>query len=322
MPISRPYKRNARIFVDDKRIEVGKSGYILHEKYAQFPGHYIRAYLLIQKDLQELFDYIEPADKNQDTYSYRVHALLLRTCVEIEANFKAILRENKYTKCHEGDDFLTMNDYRKINTTHRLSSYEVKLPVWNGAHNIRKPFFKWGNNTLDETSAKLKELPGEIQFPDSIKGKIRYDNDKQRLFFKGVMEKVERDELLKLSSKVPYNKAVRILFARHPDWYSAYNETKHDRHSEFENATFECLIDAVCGLVSLLTSQFLNNDFSPSGDVFGAGGPNDGMESAIGGYFRVKYPTDWDEDEKYKFDWQDIEKDEEPFNLIDYDKIS
>lgn len=98
MPIPKPYKRNARIFVDGKFTEGGKSGYILHEKYAQSPEHYIRAYLLIQKDLKELFDYIEPADANLKTYSYRIHELLLRTCVEIEANFKAILTENKYTK--------------------------------------------------------------------------------------------------------------------------------------------------------------------------------------------------------------------------------
>ncbi len=250
MSISKPYKRNARIFVDGEFNEGGRDGYVSHKKYAQHPEHYIRAYLLIQKDLQELFDYIEPADKNLKTYSYRIHQLLLRTCIEIEANFKAILRENIYSK--SGD--LKMGDYQRIDTTHRLSSYEVKLPVWNGTHKIRIPFLSWKNN-------------------ESL------------------------------------------------NWYRAYNETKHDRHTKFENATFECLIDAICGLMALLTSQFLGNDFS-SVDFVIVSDPNDGMESAIGSYFRVKYPTDWSDDEMYDFKWQDIKDDLEPFNLIDYNQIT
>jgi hypothetical protein len=72
-----------------------------------------------------------------------------------------------------------------------------------------------------------------------------------------------------------------------------------------------------------LTSQFLDNDFSPGNILLSAGSShNDGMESAIGDYFRVKYPTDWSDNEKYDFKWGDISGDSEPFNLIDYDKIT
>lgn len=54
----------------------------------------MRAFLLVQKDLQELFDYVEPADKKLCCYSYRIHELLMRTCIEVKANCKAILSEN------------------------------------------------------------------------------------------------------------------------------------------------------------------------------------------------------------------------------------
>jgi hypothetical protein len=36
----------------------------MHPKFAVDPHHYVRAFLVLQKDLLELFDYIEPADKN------------------------------------------------------------------------------------------------------------------------------------------------------------------------------------------------------------------------------------------------------------------
>ena len=36
-----------------------------------------------------------------------------------------------------------MIDYRKVNVTHHLSSYEVILPIWNGNQPILKPFEPW-----------------------------------------------------------------------------------------------------------------------------------------------------------------------------------
>jgi hypothetical protein len=200
--------------------------------------------------MQKLFDYIEPADNNLSCYSYRVHELLLRACVEIEANCKAILTENGYTK--SGD--MTMDDYKKINVSHRLSSYEVKVPFWNGTQDIRKPFLSWA------TGGSLV-------------------------------------------------------------WYQRYNTTKHDRHDSFHLATFEQMIDAMGGLITLLSAQFYDYDFSPGHVLLAVDGPRDGMESSIGDYFRVKYPNDWPPDQQYDFDWQKLEHDADPFQEFDYSKI-
>jgi hypothetical protein len=49
---------------------------------------------------------------------------------------KAILKENGYPK--QGD--WTMNDYKKIEDSHRLSAFRVKVPSWRGTRNIRMPF--------------------------------------------------------------------------------------------------------------------------------------------------------------------------------------
>jgi len=231
----RPFKRTCRQFTDNSYGNEGKSSYVRHKDFANSPEQYIRAFLLIQKDLQSLFDYVEPSDQNLKCYSYRIHELLLRTCVEVEANCRAILLENGYIKKSN----LNMNDYKKINKSHHLSSYKVKLPLWYGKKSLRKPYKKWENG---------KSLP----------------------------------------------------------WFEAYNNTKHDRHEKFNQASFNNLIDSVCGLVVILSSQFMQEDFMPGETYITLDGSVDGMESAIGNYFRVSYPNDWPKTEQYDFSYMDI----------------
>jgi hypothetical protein len=223
---------------------------MIHPKYAQSPEHYVRAFLILLKDLQELFDYVEPADGNQLCYSYRIHALLLRACVEVEANCKAILAENGY--CRSGD--WNMGDYRKIEKTHFLSGYEVQVPNWSGSQSIRAPFAAWKSG-------------GSLA------------------------------------------------------WYQAYNATKHDRHARFAEATFDHLLNACCGLLVLLSSQFETNDFSPGKTFLALAGQRGGMESGIGGYFRVRFPNNWPTDLRYDFDWQKLKNEPDPFRAIDYSRI-
>ncbi len=89
--------------------------YITHPKFAQSSDQYVCSFVLLLRDLQELFDYVEPSDTNLKCYSYRIYELLVRACIEVEANCKAILLENGYKK----EDDLNMNDYKKVEKTHR-----------------------------------------------------------------------------------------------------------------------------------------------------------------------------------------------------------
>jgi hypothetical protein len=208
---------------------------------------YIRGFFLLQKDLEHLFEYIEPGDDNLKCYSIRVHELLLRACVEVEANCKAILRENGYPKRKK--KLWTMDDYRKVNYSHRLFSFDVKLPYWRGEQRIRRPFGAWGSG----------------------------------------------EKLV---------------------WYQAYNATKHDRQEGFKNATFEHAIDAVCGVLALLSAQFRAEDFSGR-DALVANKPADGFEHAIGEYFVVRYP-DWPQAEQYDFVWDELKGEDDPFQNFLY----
>jgi hypothetical protein len=230
--IKKPYRRTARPFMNGN-YPWGPGTYIRHPRFAQEPEMYVRAFRLLQKDLEHLFEYIEPGDDNLKCYSFRVNELLLRACVEVEANCKAILREN----CYPEERWWTMADYRKINGSHHLSAFEVKLPYWHGEQRIRRPFGPWASD-----------------------------------------EKLE--------------------------WHGAYNATKHDRREGFKKATLEHAIDAVCGVLVLLSAQFATEDFSLTDTLVGDK-PAEGFEYAIGNYFVVRYPDDWPLAERYDFglDW-------------------
>lgn len=247
-----------RIFTDGEYSEGGRWRYIFDQRFALDPQHYVRAFLLLQDDLKDLFNYIEPADTNQQTFSLRVQQLLMRACVEVEANCTAVLLENGYQK-PKREGSLNCGDYRLLNHTHRLAAYEVSVPGWHGSEGIRRPFANWDN--------PMDTLP----------------------------------------------------------WYQAYNQSKHDRHNNFSKATFRHLVDAVGGLLVLLTAQFGDEDFSSGDRCLALSGysfyDGDGMDTAIGGFFRVKKPQDWPADERYDFRWQDLESDPNPIDTFDYNAL-
>lgn len=152
MTITKPFPRTYRMFVDGTYEKGGEDRYVLHPKFAYDPHQHIRAFKFIQKDIIDLFDYIEPSDVNEPCYSFRIHTLLLRLCIEFEDNAKAILFENGFSKKDKNGKlvWLTIADFKKIESTHYLSSFEVKLPNWSGNNGQRHPFLDWnqGRSTL------------------------------------------------------------------------------------------------------------------------------------------------------------------------------
>lgn len=142
MPINKPYHRIHRpVETDSPNAGYSSWAYIIDRDYAKSPEHYVRAMHLIQSDLKLIFEYLEPSALCQSAYSYRTHALLMRTCIEIEANFKAIFEENIFTS--QVNSRLTIGHYRKIDASHHLSSYKVMLPIWEYEPLILTPFAGW-----------------------------------------------------------------------------------------------------------------------------------------------------------------------------------
>ncbi len=142
MTVAKPYHRNYRGIKPGHNSGYSGWAYINDRRYARNPEHYVRAFTLIQDDLKNIFEYVEPSDEGGAAYSYRIHALLMRTCIEVEANFKAILAENSFNSVSSRD--WKMAHYRRVDVTHHLSSYEVMLPIWRGDSGMFKPFEQWG----------------------------------------------------------------------------------------------------------------------------------------------------------------------------------
>ena len=245
MSIKFPFKRTVRQFADGTYANDGKSAYLLHLDYTQNPQHFVRPLFILQKDLQNLFDFVEPTDLNQLCFSYRIHELFIRCCIEVEANLNAILMENGYNKATD----LNMDDYKKVNVSHLLSEYEVALPIWEGQCGTRKPFANWAIG-------------------------------------KGL------------------------------EWYKSYNKVKHQRNIEFAKANLSNLIDSICGLVAVLSAQFLTESFIPGNDYLLLDGEGNGMETAIGDYFRVRFPV-FPEEMRYSFSYNEIKAPE--FKIINFD---
>jgi hypothetical protein len=92
--------------------------------------------MMIQRDLLRILEYVEANDQNGPVFGYRVHELLMRTCVELEANFKAILAANSFSVTGHW----TMRDYSRVEHSHRLSDYQALLPIWRGKLGEFRPF--------------------------------------------------------------------------------------------------------------------------------------------------------------------------------------
>jgi hypothetical protein len=264
MTLEKPFHRTVRRIKEGPNSGYSGWAYVEEPEYAKNPEHYVRAFTLILNDLQSIFEYLEPSDECRGAYSYRIHALLMRTCIEVEANFKAILEENTFTPPQHG--LLNMIHYRKVDATHHLSSYEVMLPIWNGTSPILKPFGPWR----------------------SWRGRCMPQGEKISL-----------------------------------PWYQAYNASKHDRQDEFKKANFGTLVDAVAGLLVLISSQFRDRDFSAGPDPIGSATWLDtqGMEASTGSLFRIKYPEDWTDDELYDFDWSALKNQKVRYEKLDFDAI-
>lgn len=135
MTIAQPYYRIWRPFQNN---DFFQNDYVLDTRYARDAIDFIRGYHLLERDLFRLFDFVEPADANLSCYSHQLYELLLRASTEFEANAKAILQANGYTRGH-----LNVNDYYKLQPATRLAEYAITIPIWRG-NRVFHPFDEWG----------------------------------------------------------------------------------------------------------------------------------------------------------------------------------
>lgn len=139
--------------------------------------NYVQAVRLLVADLEEAFEYVEPADENLKTFSHRLYALLLRACTEVES----LLKEYGQALQDSRRRFTSMKEYSTLDRDYQLSRITVNALMWIPQARRVQPFAEW------------------------------------------------RDP----AGKLP--------------WYQSYNAVKHDRGTNFREATVENALTAVAG---------------------------------------------------------------------------
>lgn len=80
-------------------------------------------------------------------------------------------------------------------------------------------------------------------------------------------------------------------------WYKAYNNVKHNRSENFQDANLKNLTYALAGLLIVLTSQFDKNVFTQFQEWSMSSSGNDGYQSSQNSIFSFKYPN-WSDSDK------------------------
>ena len=153
MPIDKPFHRIWRpvkgydwsneVCKTDENAVYPTLGYLYDERFASQgeKKSLITATSLIMRDLNEIFNFVEPSNDNSSIYSHRIYELLLRTATEFETNCKGILKANDYTGPREEKDWC-VKDYYKITRAARLSEYRITFVRW-ASEREYTPFIEW-----------------------------------------------------------------------------------------------------------------------------------------------------------------------------------
>ena len=99
-------------------------------------------------------------------------------------------------------------------------------------------------------------------------------------------------------------------------WYQAYNNVKHNRYSNFNQANMEHLMNAISGLLCILHAQYGEN---MADACFEGIYPSQESEAKVStGTFEISTPT-FPEADMYDFNWNDLKTDPTPilpFNFV------
>jgi hypothetical protein len=88
--------------------------------------------------MQDLFRCVEPSAANIKTFGNRIRELLILTCTEVEAGWRAVLDQNSVAP----KDRYTTSDYIRVKEPLRLSEWEVTLQDYPDAGTFA-PFKNW-----------------------------------------------------------------------------------------------------------------------------------------------------------------------------------
>lgn len=147
MPISKPYPNIYRS---------GTDGYLRYSRRTPEAKRYLQSFEILKRDLQLLFEFIEPCPDNYLAYSLRTFELLLRACTEIESNCKHILLTNKHDIDH-----VNILRFADLNGPMRLSEFVVCCPAID--FEVFSPFESFGDTERNHRSPTWYRAYNEVK---------------------------------------------------------------------------------------------------------------------------------------------------------------
>jgi hypothetical protein len=102
-------------------------------------------------------------------------------------------------------------------------------------------------------------------------------------------------------------------------WYQAYNAVKHDRQLDFPKCSLENVLNSVSGLLIILFSQFSIYAFNPYQEIgMYDVNPSTGYVYVNESIFSLQFPTSWNTNEKYDFNWESLNQQQNPFDTFNF----
>jgi hypothetical protein len=100
-------------------------------------------------------------------------------------------------------------------------------------------------------------------------------------------------------------------------WYQAYNDVKHNRQINFNQANVDNLVQAVAGVYALLFAQFGVYSFNPYQQINMVEDNDCGSMFSGESVFSI-IPPNWPDIEKYDFDWDTLKTQTHPFSTFTF----
>jgi len=102
-------------------------------------------------------------------------------------------------------------------------------------------------------------------------------------------------------------------------WYQDYNLVKHDRFNNFQKASMINVLNATASVLSILYAQFRDHSLLNQDVVIHSSyDHDDGYTYSPDLVFSIKPFNDWDENERYNFNWDQLSRSTDPFQQYSF----
>ncbi len=144
--IQKPFFRIYRPFSPSVIENGGMLFYAEDSRYCGERMQLIRMFKMLQLQVIETFQYVEPVHENRDVFSLRYHQLYGNICAEIETNFRGILKSNGYAEGNE-KNWNICADFHKTNTALKLNEYKIESYLYeiSNCTDACQPFSSWNS---------------------------------------------------------------------------------------------------------------------------------------------------------------------------------